>query len=146
MSDRIALLHAGDLEQVAPPDEIYSHPATAYAAQFIGHTNLLEAEIHGGIARWGDLSWPVQLPDGSALFSLRPECIRLADITSDHSAVRFRARVIDFAFHGASELVRVEASQGQILTVRTASRGTLRGEVELEFKPADAVPVRGPGK
>ncbi len=38
MSDRIALLRRGELEQVASPREIYSHPATAYAAQFIGHT------------------------------------------------------------------------------------------------------------
>src|SRR5205823_3708553 len=50
MSDRIALLHAGGLEQVAAPAEIYSRPATAYAAQFIGHTNLLDAEIRDGVA------------------------------------------------------------------------------------------------
>ena len=40
MSDRIALLRQGELEQVASPREIYNHPATAYTAQFIGHTNL----------------------------------------------------------------------------------------------------------
>src|SRR5437588_7876968 len=41
MSDRIALLRTGQLEQVASPREIYGRPATAYTAQFIGHTNLL---------------------------------------------------------------------------------------------------------
>src|SRR5271168_3207833 len=50
MSDRIALLRMGELEQVASPREIYSHPATAYTAQFIGHTNLLRGEVRGGIA------------------------------------------------------------------------------------------------
>ena len=40
MSDRIALLRSGELEQIASPREIYSRPATAYTAQFIGHTNL----------------------------------------------------------------------------------------------------------
>src|ERR1035438_10048740 len=44
MSDRIALLRSGELEQVATPREIYSRPATAYVAQFIGHTNLLTGE------------------------------------------------------------------------------------------------------
>src|SRR6478609_4415795 len=73
MSDRIALLRSGELEQVASPREIYSRPATAYAAQFIGHTNLLKAEVQGGVARCGTLSWPAPLPDGPALFSVRPE-------------------------------------------------------------------------
>ena len=48
MSDRIALLRMGELEQVATPREIYSRPATAYTAQFIGHTNLLRSEVRGG--------------------------------------------------------------------------------------------------
>ncbi len=58
MSDRIALLRSGELEQVASPREIYSRPATAYVAQFIGHTNLLKGEVRSGIARCGTLSWP----------------------------------------------------------------------------------------
>ena len=51
MSDRIALLRSGELEQVATPREIYSRPATAYVAQFIGHTNLLKGEVRGGVVR-----------------------------------------------------------------------------------------------
>ena len=144
MSDRIALLHSGKLEQVAPPDEIYSRPATSYAAQFIGHTNLLQAEVRGGIANSGALSWPTQAPEGKALFSLRPEGIRPACDTQ--GTVRFRAYVLDHAFHGASELVRVETADAQVLTVRTSQRGTLRGEVEFEFSQDDAVRVRESGK
>ncbi len=144
MSDRIALLHAGELEQVAPPDEIYSRPATSYAAQFIGHTNLLQAEVRSGMAKSGSLSWPTHTEERKALFSLRPECIRPAHDTQN--ATRFRARVLDHAFHGASELVRVETVDGQVLTVRTSQRGSLRGDVELEFSPDDAVPVRESGK
>jgi ABC-type Fe3+/spermidine/putrescine transport system ATPase subunit len=140
MSDRIALLRAGELEQVAPPDEIYNRPATSYAAQFIGHTNLLRAEVRGGTARCSVLSWPATAPDGSALFSLRPECIRPAG--TNPNAVKFHARVINHSFHGASELVHAQTSSAQTLTVRSAQRGVLRGEVELEFDPQDAVPVR----
>src|SRR6202795_3600354 len=79
MSDRIGLLRMGELEQVASPREIYSHPATAYTAQFIGHTNLLRGEIRGGVARCNSLSWRVGLPEGPGLFSLRPENIRIVD-------------------------------------------------------------------
>jgi spermidine/putrescine transport system ATP-binding protein len=143
MSDRIALLRAGELEQVAPPDEIYGRPATSYAAQFIGRTNLLRAEVRSGVAYVGSISWPTTAPSRSALFSLRPECIRLSH--SGQETVRFRASVLDHSFHGASELVRVQTSDGQIFTVRSSQRGMLRGEVELEFSPQDAVPVRESG-
>src|ERR1700745_1104677 len=82
MSDRIALLRMGQLEQVASPREIYSRPATAYVAQFIGHPNLFGSEVRKGVAACGTLTWPVSLPDGPALFSLRPENIRLSTGTT----------------------------------------------------------------
>src|SRR5213079_2483621 len=53
MSDRIALLRSGELEQVATPREIYSRPATSYVAQFIGYTNLLTADVQAGVVRSG---------------------------------------------------------------------------------------------
>ena len=100
LSDRIALLRAGTLEQVASPREIYRRPATAYAAEFIGRTNLLRGRVSGGRALIGlmgpsdsmspmglmektertggavNLAWPCALPDGPVVFSLRPEYIR----------------------------------------------------------------------
>src|SRR6266576_3920747 len=105
MSDRIALLRMGELEQVASPREIYSRPATAYTAQFIGHTNLLRGEVKGGIVRSHSLSWPVDLRDGPALFSLRPENIHFAACASGSNAVHFRARLRTRIFHGATELL-----------------------------------------
>jgi ABC-type Fe3+/spermidine/putrescine transport system ATPase subunit len=141
MSDRIALLRSGELEQIASPREIYRRPATAYVAQFIGHTNLLKADVLGGIARCGSLSWPASLPDGPALFSLRPEHVRLA-AGSVSAAARIRGRVLHQAFHGATELIRVECADGLVLIARTASGSGAQTEVELEFSPADAVAVR----
>jgi ABC-type Fe3+/spermidine/putrescine transport system ATPase subunit len=147
MSDRIALLRSGQLEQVASPREIYSQPATAYTAQFIGHTNLLKAEVQAGIANCGALAWPSSRSDGPALFSLRPECIRLAigtpaSIPAD-SLVRFQARLRDQVFHGANELWRVECGGGQMLTLRTSSRAPGGGgTLEFEFFADDAIPVR----
>src|SRR6516225_9943605 len=70
MSDRIALLRTGELEQVATPREIYRRPATAYVAQFIGHTTMLRGEVHHGQMRCQSLAWPVAMPDGPRLFSL----------------------------------------------------------------------------
>jgi spermidine/putrescine transport system ATP-binding protein len=150
MSDRIALLRSGELEQVASPREIYNRPATAYVAQFIGHTNLLKGEVQGGIVRCSTLSWPVSLPDGPVLFSLRPEHVRPAGAgasggSSNDGIVRVRGRVQHQAFHGATELIRVECGDGLVLVVRTASRGWVSDgvhqEIELEFSVADAVLV-----
>ncbi len=140
MSDRIALLRSGELEQVATPREIYNRPATAYVAQFIGHTNLLKGEVRDGVVRCGALSWTASLPDGPALFSLRPEHIRLAGSGSSGTAP-IRGRVVQQAFHGATELIRVDCG-GLVLVVRTASSSGALNEVELEFSVSDAVVVR----
>lgn len=146
MSDRIALLRSGELEQVATPREIYNRPATSYTAQFIGHTNLLHADIRQGTATSGKLQWPTSLPDGQALFSLRPECIRplTSSAPPSNPIVRFSAKLRDQAFHGATDLLHVESDGGLILTIRTASRDLPNSEVplEFEFSAADAIPVR----
>jgi len=142
MSDRIALLRSGELEQVATPREIYRRPATAYVAQFIGHTNLLKGEVRSGVARAGSLSWSATLPDGPVLFSLRPEHVRPAGTGTTSGAVRVRGKVLQQAFHGATELLRVECADGLVLVMRTASGVGSQNEVELEFSPADAVVVR----
>jgi ABC-type Fe3+/spermidine/putrescine transport system ATPase subunit len=65
VSDRIALMNAGRLEQVGVPVDIYRHPVSRFAAEFMGTTNLLPARLLG---RGGD-----------ELVSLRPEALRLAD-------------------------------------------------------------------
>jgi spermidine/putrescine transport system ATP-binding protein len=145
MSDRIALLRMGELEQVATPRKIYSRPATAYTAQFIGHTNLLRGEVRGGIFRCNSLTWKTDLSDGPVMVSLRPENIRprtaLLPLTAE-SAVVFRGRVKQQAFHGATELLQVECDDGLMFSVQTSVRGEMPGELEWEFQPADAVPVR----
>jgi ABC-type Fe3+/spermidine/putrescine transport system ATPase subunit len=138
MSDRIALLRMGELEQVASPREIYNRPATSYTAQFIGHTNLLQAQVEDGIARCHSLAWKVSLPNGPALFSLRPENVRFAS----GDGVRIRGKVRQQAFHGATDLLRIDCGEGLVLSMRAASRENWLGEVELQFLPEDAVPVR----
>ena len=144
MSDRIALLRMGELEQVASPRVIYSHPSTAYTAQFIGHTNLLRGEVQAGVARCSSLDWPVSLPDGPVLFSLRPENIRVGKTIAGNSGVnvvRCRGHVARSAFHGATELLQIECVDGLKLSVRSATRESWGSELELEFSPQDAIPV-----
>jgi spermidine/putrescine ABC transporter ATP-binding subunit len=181
LSDRIALLRAGNLEQVAEPREIYARPATAYTAQFIGQTNLLRAELRNGLASSSGIIWRAvdaavpaaptsplhaQPPVGaglappsddltpkstlqstasekSATFSLRPECIRLAETSSTNAnAVRFTARITNQTFGGATDLLEVTLSDGRKLRVRIPSQGILDGPQQFEFAPQDAIRVK----
>jgi putative spermidine/putrescine transport system ATP-binding protein len=48
MSDRVGVMRAGRLEQLAEPAELYSRPATAFVAEFVGTMNRLPAELGGG--------------------------------------------------------------------------------------------------
>jgi spermidine/putrescine transport system ATP-binding protein len=142
LSDRIALLRDGALEQVASPRDIYAHPATAYTARFIGQTNLLPGEIRRSIATCGVLRWPLDEPDGLVLFSLRPETIRLSpDGKRKTNEVKFRASVHQQVFAGASELLEVDCGAGQLLRVRLPACGPLTGEHEFVFSIADAIRV-----
>jgi spermidine/putrescine transport system ATP-binding protein len=142
LSDRIALLKDGGLEQVASPREIYAHPATSYTAEFIGQTNLLRAELRNGMAACGALQWRATQPPGAALFSLRPESIHLSpDGPVPADAVRFRATVRQQIFSGSSEHLELDFA-GQLLRARIPARGPLSGEQDFWFSPADAVAVR----
>lgn len=142
LSDRIALLRDGALEQVAPAREIYAHPATAYTAQFIGQTNLLRGEVRDGIARCGALQWPTEGPSGAAIFSLRPEVIGLASNTAvSPGTARFRGALQQQIYGGASELLEVNCGDSQLLRVRIPARGPLSGEHDFVFSAADAIRV-----
>ena len=125
------------------PIEFLIRPATAYAAQFIGHTNLLKGEVRGGVVHCGRLTWSAGLPDGPALFSLRPENIRLGTSSASVAgSVQVGGKVIHQAFHGATELIRVECGNGLVLVVRTPTSGGILDEVEVEFSSTDAVLLR----
>jgi len=142
LSDRIALLRDGALEQVASPREIYAHPATAYTAQFIGQTNVLRGEIRNGIATCGILRWPLEEADGPALFSLRPECIRFSpEGPRRNTEVKFRGAIHQQLYAGASELLEVDCGAGQVLRVRVPACGSLTGKHDFVFSIADAIRV-----
>jgi ABC-type Fe3+/spermidine/putrescine transport system ATPase subunit len=144
LSDRIALLRGGVLEQVASPREIYARPATAYAAQFIGQTNLVQAEVRDGWAVSGALRWQSTEPDGPALFSVRPEAITqvIANSAIAPGGARFRATIRQQLYGGATETLEVDCGDWQFLRVRIPAAQPMSGEHEFALSPADAVRVR----
>jgi spermidine/putrescine transport system ATP-binding protein len=144
LSDRIALLKDGALEQVASPREIYARPATAYTAQFIGQTNLLRGIVRAGVAECGSLRFPINITDGPALFSLRPESISLAaGAPPIPDAAKFRATIRQQFFGGSTELLELLCSENQFLRARIEARGPLSGgEHEFMFSASAAIPVK----
>lgn len=91
MSDRIAVMSQGRVEQVGPPKEIYEEPATAYVADFLGVSNLMEAQAVGAgpdgckvkladfdlVAGQGDTS-----TSGPVKITIRPERVDLLPLGS----------------------------------------------------------------
>lgn len=96
MADRIGVMKDGELLQLGPPQLVYREPADAFVAEFLGHTNLLEAQASGGTAETPlgtvDLNAPAE---GRVTLSLRPEDLAL--IRTDDSD---GATVVDREFRG----------------------------------------------
>jgi sn-glycerol 3-phosphate transport system ATP-binding protein len=83
MADQIVLLRDGHVEQDAPPEEIYAHPETAFAASFIGTPPMnlfaLERRDAGMVVRGSDGPSLAPPLDGAMTGGIRPEHLRLAD-------------------------------------------------------------------
>jgi putative spermidine/putrescine transport system ATP-binding protein len=82
IADRVGVMHAGRLEQLGPPVEVYHRPSTPFVAEFVGLTNKLPATVRGGVADVLGVELPLvdpATPDGPATALVRPEAITLAE-------------------------------------------------------------------
>jgi ABC-type Fe3+/spermidine/putrescine transport system ATPase subunit len=143
LSDRIVLLHHGKIEQVDTPRGIYNHPRTAYAASFIGQTNLLRARVENGVAKFAAFEWPFITEQKEVLFSLRPEHIRIVNGSepAPPGSMRCRGIVGGHIFSGASELLEVDCGAGVVLKVRVPNQDAQLQSVTLEVPSHLLVPV-----
>ena len=86
MSDTIHLFNVGQIEQSGSPEEIYACPKTKFAANFIGHYNILETAAMKKV---------VTVESGSEFVAIRPEAVRISaeDGGSDGQAVRMKGKI-----------------------------------------------------
>jgi spermidine/putrescine transport system ATP-binding protein len=80
MSDRIAVMSHGKIQQVGTAKDIYIHPKNRFVASFIGETNFLTGTAEDGALRLGSgerITVPGLQAGGSATVSIRPEQLRL---------------------------------------------------------------------
>ena len=148
IADRIAVMLAGEIQQVGTPLDIYRAPQTSFVADFVGTTNLLRASVDGqGTALWQGhrlrLEGPVRA--GASLLAVRPERIRVRrDGSTGGNLVH--GRIEGYTFLGT--IVRLLVSVGEdLLTVDVGaewfdhvSAGGPNQEIALDL-PAEAIMV-----
>lgn len=139
MSDRIALLRRGHLEQIASPRQIYRNPASAYVASFLGQTNLFSCDVCAGVATCGSVSFRCAQQDGQALVSLRPEAVHVANGAGSSSSVRFQGTVTHRSFHGAFDLVTIDCPLSPSLNTKLPSGCRIDSHTLFEFGIDEAV-------
>jgi spermidine/putrescine transport system ATP-binding protein len=137
MSDRIAVMRAGRIEQLGSPDELYERPQTEFVAGFLGVSNLLDGEV---VKRNGELA-EVRLLDGTPLrvpasltadmqrvrVGVRPEKLKVspgAAMESDMATNCLIGRVLDASYIGVSTQYLVRTGDGHELTVYTQNLET----------------------
>jgi putative spermidine/putrescine transport system ATP-binding protein len=93
MSDRVAIMRDGEVEQIDTPETLYRRPATVFAARFLGEANLLPVQE----GRLAGFDAPVETREGTAV--LRPEELALADPAAGDAA-RLAVQVVTASFQG----------------------------------------------
>jgi spermidine/putrescine transport system ATP-binding protein len=150
MSDRIAVMSEGHIEQVGGPREVYEEPGTAYVADFLGVSNLMDALAMGqagGRCRvaLGDLELVAEQGDvdasGAVKVVIRPERVHIEDQGAS-AENRLPAMVDRTVYVGSTMQVIVRLPAGQVVQVMVPNRGDAhaypQGEaVALYFPPQD---------
>jgi multiple sugar transport system ATP-binding protein len=81
MADRVVIMRGGEIQQIAPPDELFAHPANLFVAGFIGSPgmNFLKATVRPGVLRLFGQDIPLRrdVPPGDVVAGLRPEHLTL---------------------------------------------------------------------
>lgn len=132
VADRVGVMRAGNLEQLAAPQTLYAEPATAFVADFVGLTNRLAGAAGADSVRVLDVDVPL-LP-GSATHSsvevlIRPEALRAEPV----AGAAGNADVVQTSFLGSHGRLTARTPDGQIVVVQVSS-----GQV-ADFRPGDRV-------
>lgn len=152
MSDRIAVMNRGRLEQVGTPEEVYNHPETKFVADFIGESNIIE----GYIENMTDDSIEVTMESGKAIIHetgyrmeemvylcIRPENLKIS--TEAKEGFRFRGQVKEHIFIGSTNKTMIEMPNGQMLKSVTPAEDELipvGTAVNVFWNPGKAVVMR----
>jgi putative spermidine/putrescine transport system ATP-binding protein len=140
IADRVGVMRAGHLEQLAPPTDVYSRPASAFVAEFVGLSNRLEGVVSGSTVTVRGRDLPLvdlSTPPGPAIALVRPEAVVLSSDSSTDSGPLV-GTVIATTFLGATSRVTVDLGDTTILaqlTTSDASALPAGSRVSLAIRP-----------
>ena len=140
IADRVGVMREGHLEQLAPPTEVYSRPATSFVAEFVGLTNRLSGEVRDGSVIVRGFTLPLverDRPDGQVVALVRPEAVTLASHDAPESDPLV-GTVIAVTFLGATSRVTVDLGDATILaqlTTADAAALSAGSRVALTIRP-----------
>jgi putative spermidine/putrescine transport system ATP-binding protein len=140
IADRVGVMKEGRLEQLAPPTDVYSRPATSFVAEFVGLSNRLTGEVSGGQVTVRGCTLPLMeagVPDGRVVALVRPEAVTLASHTSVESGPLV-GTVIAVTFLGATSRVTVDLGDITIMAqLQTSDASALPAgsRVALTIRP-----------
>ncbi len=117
LSDRVAVLNKGVVQQAGPPDELYFHPKNAFTAEFIGHANLFTAETCRECFDIGGIS-------DHEVLAVLPEEIVLSAVPG-----KAQGRIVDKQFSGSIVEYTVDFAGQSVKAIRPSSVGGFIGEV-----------------
>jgi spermidine/putrescine transport system ATP-binding protein len=134
MSDRLAVMNHGRIAQLGTPAEVYNEPSDAYVADFLGVSNLMDAQVEpGGTARGccrlrlGDFALEAQSGQldatGTVKLAIRPERIHLHSY-DDSGANRVPGMVERLVFLGSTTHVYVRLATGSALQALVRNDGS----------------------
>jgi len=125
MSDRIAVMNHGRIEQLGPSVQVYDRPTTPFVASFIGQANLLEAQVVDLTAGIVQIAGKIHLRidpsqvihgQSNVLLSIRPEKIHLHRVPPGRDNI-FSAMIEEEIFKGAMRQLKLAIESGPTLTV-----------------------------
>ncbi len=144
MADRIAVMQAGQVRQLAPPQELYEFPKSRFVADFIGKMNLFDGIVEsGGVSVEGlgqlQVDAMAEHAAGSKIgVAVRPEKVTLSQSEPATDPTRFvvSGTVDAFSYHGNETSVFARTSSGVEIsaTVQNTSR-----QKDTGFQPGDTV-------
>jgi spermidine/putrescine transport system ATP-binding protein len=154
MSDRLAVMSEGRIEQVGSPRQVYEEPATAYVADFLGVSNLMDATAEGGApggrcrVRLGDFLLEGGRgrldASGEVKVTIRPERVRVAP-HGESGANRVPGMVQRSVYLGAFTQLIVRLAHGDTLQCVVQNDGGdlafAQGDPVSVFLPAEALRV-----
>jgi ABC-type Fe3+/spermidine/putrescine transport system ATPase subunit len=138
LSDRLVVMNQGRVEQVGQPTEVYSSPASVFAAQFVGNANVLPVEVlecgtADALLQLGSHTRRVECVDpspGPAWLVLRPEAVRVSGaFAANGSPDHLPGVVRDAAYRGTGFSYRIELSELEA-HVKAETRGAVGHEVD----------------